>query len=186
MQSKIRKIIENPILYLGIFLRILYSYISYPINYLIFRKIGFGTYISISSSIRNAKRIDLGKYVEINSNVILWPSRLIVSNHVQINPGTAIYGDVKIGKYVMIAPNCMIAGGNHAFARIDIPMIKQGATTKGIIIEDDVWIGANSTIVDGVTIHQGAIVAAGSVVTKDVTSYDIVAGTPATRIGSRI
>lgn len=186
MNDKIRKIIENPVLYLGIFLRIVYTYISYPINYLIFKRIGLGTYISISSSIRNSKRIDLGKYVEINTNVVLWPSRLIVLDHVQINPGTAIYGNVTIGRYVMIAPNCMIAGGNHAFSRTDMPMIQQGSTTKGITIEDDVWIGANSTIVDGVTIYKGAIVAAGSVVTRDVASYEIVAGIPARRVGSRI
>jgi len=86
----------------------------------------------------------------------------------------------------MVAPNCMIAGGNHNYSRIDKPMMFQGSNSKGIIIEDDVWIGANSSILDGVKIGKGAIIAAGSVVTKDVCAYDIVAGVPAKKINSRL
>lgn len=186
MSSAIEKFLGNPLLYIFLLLKLIYTYISYPFNYLLFKEIGAGTFISLSSSIRNHKRIFLGKYVQINTNVVLWPTKLVVSDHVHINPGTAVYGQVYIGKFVMIAPNCVIAGGNHVFSRIDIPMMEQGDEIKGIVIEEDVWIGANSVVVDGVTIRKGAIVAAGSVVTKDVESYDKVAGIPAKKIGSRI
>jgi acetyltransferase-like isoleucine patch superfamily enzyme len=73
----------------------------------------------------------------------------------------------------------MIAAGNHNFSRIDVPIMDQGNTAKGIRIEDDVWIGANSVILDGVTIRHGAIVAAGTVVTNDVETFSVVAGVPA-------
>jgi acetyltransferase-like isoleucine patch superfamily enzyme len=61
----------------------------------------------------------------------------------------------------------------------------QGGTSIGIILEDDVWVGANSTITDGVRISKGAVVAANSAVTKDVASFDIVGGVPAQKIGNR-
>ena len=65
-------------------------------------------------------------------------------------------------------------------------MIKQGnSETKPVIIENDVWIGANVIILPGVTIHEGSIIAAGAVVTKDVECYTIVAGNPAKVIKKR-
>lgn len=99
---------------------------------------------------------------------------------------TGIYG-ITIGRDVMIAPHCVFAGGNHEYRNLDVPMIQAGSFSNGpIIIEDDVWIGANCTICDNVTIGKGAIVAANSVVNKSVDSYDIVAGVPAKKISSRI
>jgi acetyltransferase-like isoleucine patch superfamily enzyme len=86
----------------------------------------------------------------------------------------------------MIAPNCMISGGNHNYIDNLIPMIFQSSNSKGIIIDDDVWIGANSVILDGVTIEKGAIIAAGSVVKNNVAKYEIVAGNPAKKIKSRL
>ena len=93
---------------------------------------------------------------------------------------------IKIGNYVMIANNVMIIGGNHNISRTDIPMILQGEGKEGdIIIEDDVWIGAGSIILTGVTIGEGSVVAAGSVVTKNVEKYTIVGGNPAKFIKKR-
>jgi len=94
-------------------------------------------------------------------------------------------GDISIGNNVMVAPMCSIISGNHNFDRVDIPMIEQGYSAKGIVIEDDVWIGVNSVILDGVVVGKGSIIAAGSVVTKDVTPYTIVAGNPAKKIKNR-
>lgn len=91
-----------------------------------------------------------------------------------------ISGKTIIGDNVMMGPNVCIFTANHAFDRIDIPMNQQGLTKeKPVIIEDDVWIGANVTILPGVKISRGAIVGAGAVVTKNIPQYAIVGGNPA-------
>ena len=86
----------------------------------------------------------------------------------------------------MIAPHVMLAGGSHNFSDTNVPMKLQGHKAKGIVLEDDVWIGANSVILDGVRIGKGAIVGAGAVVTKAIEPYAIVGGNPARTIGHRI
>ena len=179
------KYLNNQLFYIDRGFRIAISILKFPLNYIIFRKVSVLTYISPRSSIRNHHFISIANRVQINSFVVLWPTLLEIGKYSQINPGTTIYGKVLIGCYVMIAPNCMLAGGNHGFSNIESPMIFQNNSSKGIIIEDDVWIGANSTILDGVTIGKGAIIAAGSVVKKDVKPYEIVAGVPAKNIGFR-
>ena len=106
----------------------------------------------------------------------------------QLNPFCVIYGGagVKIGANVMIGPHSVIAAGGHEYRILTLPMRHAGGVNKGpIIISDDVWIGANCTITDGVVIGKGAIVGANSVVTKNVEPYQIVAGCPAKPIGSR-
>jgi len=184
--NKIKKFLKNPILYIQIGSRVIFSFIKYPVFFIFFKKIGLLSYVSLRSSIRNHKSISIGNHVQINPFVVLWPTKLKIGSYTQINPGAAIYGDVTIGQHVMIAPNCMIAGGNHNFLLPDKPMIFQGSNSRGIIIKNDVWIGANSTIVDGVIIDNGAIIAAGSVVVKNVASFDIVAGVPAKVINNRL
>lgn len=164
--------------------------IFYPFRYLFMGHVSINTYISADSSFKNVKNIYLGNKTQINKGVILWAgleNGISIGNNSQINPYVAIYGDVKIGDYVMIAPHVMLAGGNHGYNLIDVPMIFQNSTSKGgIVIDDDVWIGANSTILDGIRIEKGAIIAAGSIVTKNVSAYDIVAGTPARVIANRL
>jgi len=181
----IEKFFNNPFFYFQFSIRYISSFYKYPFRVLIFNKIGFFTYISNNSSIRNHRNISVGNFCQINSFVVLWPTFLKIGTNTQINPGTAIYGNVSIGNNVMIAPNCMIAGGNHSYSSLEIPMILQGSNEKGIIIEDDVWIGANSVITDGVTIRKGTIVAAGSVVTKSTEEYSINAGVPSKKINER-
>lgn len=104
-----------------------------------------------------------------------------------LGPHSLIYGNggLRIGKNVLIAGLTTIAPHNHGFDRIDIPIKFQPETQKGIVIEDDVWIGANCVITDGVTISKGSVIGAGSVVTKDIPPYSIAVGTPAVVIKSR-
>lgn len=91
-----------------------------------------------------------------------------------------ISGRTIIGNNVMMGPNVCIFTRNHRFDRTDIPMNQQGMTPeRPVIIEDDVWIGANATILPGVTISKGAIVGAGAVVTNNVPEYAVVGGNPA-------
>jgi galactoside O-acetyltransferase len=85
----------------------------------------------------------------------------------------------------MIAPNCVLVAFSHGFRDLNIPMIDQPYEDAAIIIDDDVWIGANCTITKGVRFGKGCIVGANSLVTKDVEPYSIVGGVPAKVIGTR-
>ena len=88
-------------------------------------------------------------------------------------------GGVTIGNRVYTSPNTQIVAVNHVFNDPTQPFIHQGITAEGIQIEDDVWLGSNAVITDGVTIGKGAVIAAGAVVTNDVPAHTIVAGVPA-------
>ena len=133
--------------------------------------------------------IVIGKNVVIKNNVSLltYSGKIIIGDNTSINPYTIIYGhgDVKIGKNVMIAAQSIIVSSNHNFDNTSIPMNQQGVSSKGIHISDDVWLGANVKVLDGITIGKGAIIAAGSVVNKNVPDYAIVAGVPAKIIKHR-
>lgn len=153
-------------------------------------KMRYGYYISPKAILENRKLIILDNKAEIQDFVIIktFQNKVQIGSYTQINPFTVIYGGsgVVIGKYVMIAPHCMIASGNHDFKQLDKPMRFTEGITKGpIVIEDGVWIGANSIITDGVRIGHDSVVAAGSVVTKDVAPWVIVAGVPAKVISNR-
>lgn len=132
-------------------------------------------------------RIVIGAHTQIYEFVLIKPvggsGDVIIGEHCYINPFSCLYSGngIRFGNYVLIAPGCMIVPTNHAATRRDIPIRHQGfmPTRGGVVIEDDAWIGANSTILDGAHIGKGAIVAAGSVVTGHVEPYAIVAGTPA-------
>lgn len=91
-----------------------------------------------------------------------------------------------MGKYVMIGPSLLITGDDHRFDIVGEAVIFSGRPEqRDLVIEDDVWIGARTTILKGVCIGRGAVVAAGAVVTKDVDPYSIVGGVPARLIGRR-
>ncbi len=94
-------------------------------------------------------------------------------------------GYIEIGDNVMMSPRVSLFAENHNFETTEIPMKEQGVTRETIIIEDDCWIASNSTILAGVTVGSGSIIAAGSVVTKSVPSYSVVAGNPARVIKTR-
>lgn len=91
-----------------------------------------------------------------------------------------VEGNLSIGQNVLFGAYCHVGAGNHRFDRTDIPMTQQGYASKGgVVIEDDVWIGANSVIFNGVKIGKGAVVGACSLVNKDVPEHAIVFGSPA-------
>ena len=105
---------------------------------------------------------------------------LVAGPYVFIAKDCIIYPNVKIGDYTMLAPSVKIIGGDHNIDKIGIPMIFSGREElRETVIGKDVWIGANSIIFTGVKIGNGAIIAAGSVVTKDVEPYNIAGGVPA-------
>jgi acetyltransferase-like isoleucine patch superfamily enzyme len=85
----------------------------------------------------------------------------------------------------MIGAHTVMIPANHGFARIDVPMNTQPLTREGIDVGEDVWIGAGCQVLDGVRIGKGAVIGAGSVVTRDIDAYAIAVGVPATVVRSR-
>jgi acetyltransferase-like isoleucine patch superfamily enzyme len=151
------------------------------------RSIFLGNNVIIENN--NNGSINIGSDTEILHGVIImtYGGKIEIGEKCSINPYTIIYGHggLKIGNNVLIAGHTMIIPSNHNFSNLLIPINKQGETKKGIIIEDDVWIGSGCKILDGVKIHSGAIIAAGSVVNRDVPSNSIYGGIPANFIKSR-
>lgn len=86
---------------------------------------------------------------------------------------------------VRIATGSVIMPANHNFNRRDIPFKAQGSPGHGIVLEDDIWMGANVTIRDGVRIGKGTILAAGAAITRNVAPFSIVGGVPARFIKER-
>jgi acetyltransferase-like isoleucine patch superfamily enzyme len=104
---------------------------------------------------------------------------VIIGDRTRIGIGNVVIGPVKIGNDVMFAQNIVLSGLNHGYEDINTPPSIQPVSTKQITIADDVWIGANAVITAGVTVGKHSVVAAGSVVTKDVPPFSIVGGNPA-------
>lgn len=133
--------------------------------------------------------IFIGENTEVLDGVLIltYGGKIKIGNDCSINPYTIIYGHggVEVGNNVLIAGHCMIIPNNHNFSNKNISIREQGNTSKGIIIEDDVWIGHACSILDGVTLGKGSVISAGSVVTKSVEPYTIVAGIPAKTINKR-
>ncbi len=106
-----------------------------------------------------------------------------------INSGTVIYtgNGVRIGDAVAIAANCTLAPTNHAYSDRSRRIRDQGflPSKGGIVIDDDVWLGANVVVLDGAHIGQGCVVAAGSIVRGLLEPYGVYAGVPARRVGER-
>ena len=133
--------------------------------------------------------IEIGRNTEILPGVIVmtYGGIIKIGDNCSINPYTIIYGhgNTTIGDNVLIAGHCMIIPANHNYKNKDVLIRDQGLNCQGIIIEDDVWIGSGCSILDGVTIGEGSVIAAGSIVTKSVSPYSVVAGVPAKFIKKR-
>jgi acetyltransferase-like isoleucine patch superfamily enzyme len=133
--------------------------------------------------------IKINSNTRIKNNVLIYTYNgfVKVGENCTINPFCVIYGNggVTIGNNVLIATSTIIVSSNHVFADLRIDINKQGLKTKGIVIEDNVWIGANCTILDGSYISEGVIVAANSVVRGKLLKNSVYAGTPARFIKKR-
>ncbi len=143
------------------------------------------------------KNIRFGNNTTFGRGTVFWaPNRMEIGNNVYIGKYCTLQADIEIGNNIDIANNVGLIGKyDHDFSKVgvtikDAPWIGnreydfKGKNQK-IVIEDDVWIGYGSVVFTGVTVHRGAIVAAGSIVTKDVPPYAIVAGNPAKVVGQR-
>jgi acetyltransferase-like isoleucine patch superfamily enzyme len=149
--------------------------------------------------IRIIKSCDKYRYLRKGTNLIIGPNsylyptkHIIIGNNVFIGRNVTIStsssgrSPISLGHDIMLAERVMIIGGNHDFSRVDIPINKQGEGKQGaILLEDDVWVGAGSIILSGVTIGKGTVIGAGSVVSKSIPEYSIAVGNPAKVIKSR-
>lgn len=130
-----------------------------------------------------------GDNVSIHPGVYLFSiDKLSIGNNVSIHPMCYIDagGEIEIGNDVSIAHSTTILSTTHNYNSLAIPIKDQGLTSKKTIIENNSWIGAKATVISGVRIHEGSIVGAAAVVTKNVASNTIVAGIPAKKIKDRI
>jgi maltose O-acetyltransferase len=149
-------------------LEILPPVLRFLIFKIMLKKLGKNSYIDYGTYFRYPKKISIGNQVIINKNCKFYASfhdkkaEIIIGNNIAIAPGVSIYS------------------ASHDHSNITLPHI--GDTVK---INDDVWIGARSTILPGVELGKGAVVGAGSVVTKNVPEFTIVAGNPAKTIKKR-
>ncbi|SIT48026.1 Acetyl transferase [Paraburkholderia piptadeniae] len=139
--------------------------------------------------LRFGARVNIGAY-----------ARLVVGtdigrpgNYIHIGDGCGIgeyssvggSGGVSIGRNTIIGQHFTAHPENHNFSDLSRPIREQGTTRKPIVIGEDCWLGARVTVLAGVTIGEGCVIAAGSVVTRDVPRFSIVAGVPGRTIGSR-
>jgi len=126
--------------------------------------------------------------IHVGNNTTICPSAMIltykgnikIGNYCSVNPFCVLYGlgGLIIGDHVRIATQTVIVPANHVFENRDIPIARQGLTKQGIVIEDDVWVGAGVKILDGCVIGKGSVLGAGTVLTKSVEPYSVVAGVP--------
>lgn len=104
---------------------------------------------------------------------------VIIGDNTRIGLHSTVIGPVKIGSNVNLAQGIVVTALNHNFIDCAKRIDEQGVSTAKVTIGNDVWIGANATVLPGVTIGNHCVVAAGAVVTKDVPSYSLVGGVPA-------
>jgi acetyltransferase-like isoleucine patch superfamily enzyme len=172
-----------------------------------------GRHVSIKSPgrLRLGKTVSIEDYVSINalsvfgvtigSNVTIKSGTIIectgvirslgegltIGNNVGISQNCFIQvrGSVSIGSNVMFGPYVSIFSENHSFEDPHRLLVEQSESRKGVIIEDDVWIGSGAKILDGVRIGKGSVIAAGSIVTRNIPEYSIAMGIPAKVIKNR-
>lgn len=158
--------------YLAWVVRYLPGYEGFTLRYLfyklLFRRLGGFAYFYPGTRLQHVYGIDAGANLHVNTNAWLYGR-----------------GGLVIGDNVLIGPNAVVTSSQHRYARRDIPIVYQGHKCERTVLGSYVWIGANATVLPGVTVAEGTIVAAGSVVTKDTEPYTIVAGVPAQKVGDR-
>lgn len=133
--------------------------------------------------VRDGSTLELGSNVCLHKGAVIDTSfgNIEIGNNVSVNPYTILYGHggLSLGSNVRIAAHCVFIPANHGFRDKTTPIMHQKLSAKGIIVEDNVWFGARCVVLDGVRIGHSSVVAAGSVVTRDVPPYHVTKGPPA-------
>jgi len=147
------------------------------------RRFGSGVKIGSGVGFKHLETFEIGNAVFVGDQAYIqgrFDGKCVIGNHVWIGPQS--YFDARsliIEDYVGWGPGAKVLGSTHTGLPADVPIIQTDLEVKGIRIGAWSDIGTNALILPGVTIGQGAIVGAGSVVTKDVAPFSVVAGSPA-------
>jgi len=185
---------------IGFFLRRYFSKHRFAI-------VGSGVMIGSNVTLRCPNRIWLGDNIAIDSSAVLdakgkessihmgdsvlvgkgsifscASGKIQVGNELSFGPYCYIRASrssIVMGSYITIGSHTTIISGNPDYERLDIHMMKQLGSARGIIIEDDVWIGVGVQVIDGVKIGRGSVIGAGAVVINDIPPYGIATGVPA-------
>lgn len=154
------------------------------------RSWGGGGFIALSARINTPHNIKIGKGVILMERVWI----IVVEEGNQPSDAVLFIGDktvisrdgiiacaygIHIGKQVTFGPRVTILDHNHGFTEFDQSVMHQPLTGKPVVIEDFVWLGANVVVLAGVKIGKGAVVGAGSIVTRDIPPYTVAVGNPA-------
>jgi len=131
------------------------------------------------------ERLLLGEHSYIAAYAYV-TGELVTGSHCTVNPYAVVRGRVTLGEGVRVGAHASVLGFNHGFADVTEPVYRQAISSKGIALDDDVWVGSNALILDGVRVGAHSVVAAGAVVTKDVPAYAVVGGNPARVLRSRL
>jgi acetyltransferase-like isoleucine patch superfamily enzyme len=140
--------------------------------------------------VRRPRAIEAGSRLEVEHGVFLKvvtdAGRVVIGDSVFLGTGSELDAalSITIGADTLVAPGVFITDHTHNHAR-GIRFAAQGSRSAAVVIGQDVWLGAHSVVLPGVTIGDGAIVGAGAIVTRDVPSNAIVTGVPARVIGER-
>ncbi len=168
-------------------------------------RIRHGRHISVGSSLllgdgvmldgMSLEGITLGDNVTVARGAVLGCTGVLARPGVGIRVGDRCgigdhcyfsgQGGIEVGSDVLFGPSVRIFSENHRFDNSELPIRQQGEVRAPVVIEGDCWIGADVTIVGGVRIGRGSVVAAGAVVTRDVLPHSVVAGVPARFVRSR-
>lgn len=150
------------------------------------RESGENVRFSVGVTIKSPEQLSIGNNVLFNVGVHIQAGQGIsIGNDTHFAPYCILYGPLQVGNKCAVAAHTVFASVGHTYDRVDVPFVDLPAQAKKIVVEDNVWIGANAVIIQGVRIGTGSIVGAGAVVTKDVEPYSVVGGVPARLIRKR-
>lgn len=151
--------------------------------------IGRGVHFETHRSIPGTARIMIGTSSTLDDSIRLeaWGGSIRIAPRTHIGAFTVVYGHggVTIGEGTLVSPHCCILSSNHDIPRFDTPIRSQDDILKPTVIGSDVWIGAGSIILGGVSIGNGAVIGAGAVVARNVEAGAVCVGVPARQVSSR-
>lgn len=126
-------------------------------------------------------RFSIGRNSLIESLCVIcaWHGDVVLEDGASIGIGSIVMGPVLIGEGSACGQNCFISGQSHHYEDISKNFLRQGIQTEQVVVGKNVWIGANASILPGVTIGDNSVIGAGSTITDDVPAYSVVVGNPA-------